>query len=70
MRAPDARSVVAVVFAVTICFAVLAPIAGRLFGMTEQPLPEIVVASLADLLKYVAGGVIGWLASAPKAKEG
>lgn len=63
MKAPDARSVVAVMLTATICAAILAPIVWRAIGMSETPLPEVVVASLTDLLKVCVGAVVGWLSS-------
>lgn len=55
-----ARSIVAVMFAATICVAVLAPLLARFLGVIDQ-LPEVVVVGLTDLLKYQAGLVSGLL---------
>lgn len=65
LKAPDARSVVAVMLTLTICAAILAPVFGRLFGMVDGPLPDAIIASLADLLKVAIGAVVGWLSSPP-----
>lgn len=60
---PDARSLVAIILTLTICFAILAPIIARLTGRTDITLSEAVVASLADLLKVAMGAIVGWLAA-------
>ena len=70
MRAPDARSVVAVALTLTICAAILAPIVGRLMGITDGPLSDTVVASLTDLLKVAIGAVVGWLSAGQPQKAG
>lgn len=59
----NARSVVAVILTATICLSILAPIAARLAGLVNGPLPDAIIASLTDLLKVALGAVVGWLAA-------
>lgn len=59
----EAKNVVAIMLALTICVAILSPIVVRFLNKPQGQMPDLVVSGLMDLLKVALGALVGWLAA-------